>query len=503
MTALSGATSLETFTSDLRELVADDRVKQVVIDIDSPGGVADMIPETGTLIKELSAVKPIYAIANTMAGSAAFWLLAQATKAYGTPSGKVGSHGVYTVHQDQSAANEKLGIKTTYIYAGKYKVAGNPDEKLSADAREYIQESVDEAYDMFTEALADGRGKTTEYVLKNFGQGRMFRSEKAAKVGMIDGVMSMDQLLTTLVTENMKPGNTKLKTQTELARITQLALTTTGGTNLSDPQAFSEPGDIQPNDDLNPDDSFPDRYDTRPADEDGTTPRRSDTVTGAPQHTNDNKGGEEMDDAQLKALMDKLGLESSGDSAKDHAAALAAIDGLNSEITPLRQLKADAQKNVEFSQAYPEQAARMARLEKRDRLASAREFASKFQDVSLARVVGDDDKVTSLGFSANVLTDIENLCIAFSENNASLEMFSSFLESLTTKGLVDYGNVGSTRPDERGVDVPTEPAQIRAAFAEKMAEIMRDDKLDADAALKAAATKYPELYAAYLKPVRA
>jgi ClpP class serine protease len=61
MTALSGATSLETFTSDLRELVADDRVKQVVIDIDSPGGVADMIPETGTLIKELSAVKPIYA----------------------------------------------------------------------------------------------------------------------------------------------------------------------------------------------------------------------------------------------------------------------------------------------------------------------------------------------------------------------------------------------------------------------------------------------------------
>src|SRR5438067_2253542 len=56
-TALSGATSLENFTSDLRELMANDSVKQIVMDINSPGGTSDMISETGALIKELTQSK--------------------------------------------------------------------------------------------------------------------------------------------------------------------------------------------------------------------------------------------------------------------------------------------------------------------------------------------------------------------------------------------------------------------------------------------------------------
>jgi ClpP class serine protease len=142
MTMLSGATSLETFQNDLQTLVDDDKVKQIVIDYNSPGGTSDMVHETGDLIRQARDVKPIYGIANTIAGSGALWLLAQSTKAYATPSGKVGSLGVYTTHEDLSAQDEKDGRKITIISAGHLKTAGDPHEPLSDEARAYLQESV-------------------------------------------------------------------------------------------------------------------------------------------------------------------------------------------------------------------------------------------------------------------------------------------------------------------------------------------------------------------------
>jgi ClpP class serine protease len=128
MTQFSGATSLEVLQSDFRELLDNNKVHSVLLNIDSPGGTSDLVQEMGDEIFAARSIKPIHAIANTDAGSAAYWLMSQAQHLYSTPSGSVGSIGAYTVHEDQSTYDANEGIKYTFISAGPYKTEGNPHE---------------------------------------------------------------------------------------------------------------------------------------------------------------------------------------------------------------------------------------------------------------------------------------------------------------------------------------------------------------------------------------
>lgn len=195
MTQMSGATSIEKLQSDFRQMVTDDTIKSIVLNIDSPGGMSDLIMEMGDEIYSARGQKPIVAVANTTAASAAYWLGSQAEQFYVTPSGQVGSVGVYTVHQDKSAQQEKEGISTTMISAGKYKVEGSPFGPLSDDAKEHMQERVNETYSEFVSAVARGRGTTEDVVKEAYGNGRTYRANTALEMNMVDGVQTFDSVL--------------------------------------------------------------------------------------------------------------------------------------------------------------------------------------------------------------------------------------------------------------------------------------------------------------------
>jgi hypothetical protein len=138
--------------------VANPDIGAIVIDVDSPGGLLDLIPETAAEVFNARGTKPIIAVVNTLACSAAYWIAAQADELVSTPSGSAGSVGVYRIHEDWSGANEQMGIDPTYVYAGTYKTEGNPDEPLGDDARAEWQTHVDLIYGEFTTAVAEGRG---------------------------------------------------------------------------------------------------------------------------------------------------------------------------------------------------------------------------------------------------------------------------------------------------------------------------------------------------------
>jgi len=129
MSAMSGGTSYAGIKKALHSALANEDVKAVVLDIDSPGGT---VPGTDELASEIRAIrggeKPIIAQVNSLAASAAYWIASAADEIVVTPSGRAGSIGVYTAHDDLSAALEKRGIKRTYISAGKHKVDGNETE---------------------------------------------------------------------------------------------------------------------------------------------------------------------------------------------------------------------------------------------------------------------------------------------------------------------------------------------------------------------------------------
>jgi signal peptide peptidase SppA len=192
---MSGATSIEKLQSDFRAMLADDSVNSIVLNIDSPGGMSDLIMEMGDEIFAARGVKPIVAVANTTAASAAYWLGSQAEKFFVTPSGQVGSVGVYTVHQDKSAQQEKEGISTTIISAGKYKVEGSPYGPLSDDAKDHMQERVDETYAEFISAVARGRGSSEEVVSEAYADGRTYRAKTAFAMNMVDGIETLDSVV--------------------------------------------------------------------------------------------------------------------------------------------------------------------------------------------------------------------------------------------------------------------------------------------------------------------
>ena len=153
-----GSTSTQQFTSVLRQMLADDKVGQILIDIDSPGGSVYGVAELASEIVKARAQKPVIAVANSLAASAAYWIGCSASEFYVTPGGEVGSIGVWQAHFDYSKALEEEGVKPTLISAGKFKVEGNPYVPLDEQAQAFMQSRVDDYYNAFIEAVAKGRG---------------------------------------------------------------------------------------------------------------------------------------------------------------------------------------------------------------------------------------------------------------------------------------------------------------------------------------------------------
>jgi signal peptide peptidase SppA len=200
-----GGTSTEMFGAAFDRAIADPSVEAVVITIDSPGGSVYGVEELADKIFKARGTKRVYAVANSLAASAAYWIGSAAEQLYVTPSGEVGSIGVLCMHVDQSKFNEQVGINPTYIYAGKHKVEGHSHAPLDADALAAFQAGVDSYYDSFTDAVARHRGVKQRDVKGGFGEGRVVRAKAAVEAGMADGVKSYEQIIGELVRKSSKP----------------------------------------------------------------------------------------------------------------------------------------------------------------------------------------------------------------------------------------------------------------------------------------------------------
>lgn len=188
----------------IRDALADDSIASILLDIDSGGGSVHGVQELGSLIAEGNATKPIVAIANSCACSAAYWVGSQASEFYIAPGAVAGSVGVYAMHEDYSRALDAAGVTTTLIKAGKFKVEGNPIEPLSAEGKDAMQGMIDAYYSAFVSAVASGRKTSQKAVRDGFGQGRALLAEDTVAAGMTDGVMTMSQVLGKMAARNKR-----------------------------------------------------------------------------------------------------------------------------------------------------------------------------------------------------------------------------------------------------------------------------------------------------------
>lgn len=219
MMQMSGGVSLETFGKAFRQAAEDPDAAAIVLDGNTPGGMVDLVPETAAMIFGARREgRPIVAVSNTLIASAGYYLAAAADEIVVSPSGMIGSIGVYTMHDDMSERLKTLGVDRSVIFKGPRKVERLPFAPLSKEARAAIQSSVDESYAMFTNDVSKFRGVPVSTVRadpenseEHFGGGRVYHAKQAVALGMADRVGTLEETINRL-------SRTRRKRSTRMAR---------------------------------------------------------------------------------------------------------------------------------------------------------------------------------------------------------------------------------------------------------------------------------------------
>lgn len=195
MTEMSGGTTVEWIRAAMEDTLRDKDIAAIIAEFDSPGGSVEGIEELATWIREQRGTKPMVAVVNTMACSAAYYLAAQFDEIVASPSSLTGSIGVFTEHVEYSKADELAGIKTTIVQQPATKHDINDSEPLSDLATAHIQQIVDDYYGQFTSAVAKGRGVAVGVIRDGYGQGRELTSARAKAAGLVDRIDTLDNTI--------------------------------------------------------------------------------------------------------------------------------------------------------------------------------------------------------------------------------------------------------------------------------------------------------------------
>lgn len=193
--ALCGFVSMSGLRSLVRDARDDSSIERVVYVWDCPGSTVQGAFETLEEFKALASEKHVISLCTGLMCSGAYLLGSSADEIYSTSrTNEVGSIGVLSLHVDQSRMDEARGLKFTYLTAGRYKAAGNEHEPLSEDIKNELMKNINYSYDLFKETVKENRNLTDDE-LNAVVEGRVFKAGLAVENKLIDGIMSLEQIL--------------------------------------------------------------------------------------------------------------------------------------------------------------------------------------------------------------------------------------------------------------------------------------------------------------------
>ncbi|EIY3353993.1 phage baseplate assembly protein V [Escherichia coli] len=184
----SGMTGYDGLTARLQMAVNDPDVRGILLDIDSPGGQAAGAFDCADMIYRLREQKPVWALCNDMACSAAMLLAAACTRRLVTQTAKIGSIGVMMAHTSYEKQLAQEGVDITLIYSGQHKVDGNSIQALPAGVRADFQRRIDEARRMFVDKVALYTGLSSEAVMST--EAAVYDGQAGIDAGLADQLIN-------------------------------------------------------------------------------------------------------------------------------------------------------------------------------------------------------------------------------------------------------------------------------------------------------------------------
>ena len=176
----------------LKEVAKNDRVKALIVAINSPGGTVVGSEALFRELRTIAAKKPVVAVMGTLAASGGYMTAIAADHIVARDGTITGSIGVIMQTADVTGLLDKLGIKAEAIKSAPLKAVPSPLESLTPAGRAATQAVVMDMYDMFVGMVADRRSLAPEEA-KKLADGRIYTGRQAVAVKLVDEIGGEDE----------------------------------------------------------------------------------------------------------------------------------------------------------------------------------------------------------------------------------------------------------------------------------------------------------------------
>jgi protease-4 len=183
-------------TESIRKVAKDDKIKAVVLRVNSPGGSAKASEIIWRELTLLHKKKPIIVSMGDLAASGGYYISCVADSVFAMPSTITGSIGVFTMlFNSEKLLTNKLGITFDTEKNAPHADFPTATRKLTAQEAKIMQNSVDTIYSVFKKRVADARGLSMDYV-DSIAQGRIWSGIQAKQLGLVHDLGNLDRAIT-------------------------------------------------------------------------------------------------------------------------------------------------------------------------------------------------------------------------------------------------------------------------------------------------------------------
>ena len=180
--------------SQLKKFRKNEDIKAIVLRIDSPGGGVGPSQEIYSEVKKTTGEKKVVVSMGAIAASGGYYIAAAADHVVANPGTITGSIGVILEFANVEQLFKKIGLSAYVIKSGEYKDVGSPLRKMTPKERKLLQGFIDNVYEQFVRAVAEGR-QMPEKEVRAIADGRIFSGEQAHELGLLDSLGSMEDAI--------------------------------------------------------------------------------------------------------------------------------------------------------------------------------------------------------------------------------------------------------------------------------------------------------------------
>ena len=185
----------EDISEDLLDIADNDKIKAVVLRINSPGGSAYGSEQIWKAVSVVKSKKPIVVSMGDYAASGGYYIACNTDRIFAQPTTLTGSIGIFGIFPNIGGLTDKLGIKFDNVKTNKYSDFGATYRPMNTEERAILQRYINNGYELFTKRCAEGRNMNIDS-LKAIAEGRIYSGTDAMQLGLVDEMGGLEEAIT-------------------------------------------------------------------------------------------------------------------------------------------------------------------------------------------------------------------------------------------------------------------------------------------------------------------